>query len=283
LNVVVLIPNQKEGDTIMKNFIERHPFWFALGFTIIVMQLFGLVVAVVGRTLGFPEIPVRVAAAAVTTIVPLFFIWRLGWWEDVGLVSTTQNVYALAVPLILTFFPLVFFGTYTMEPQRVQIFLLAVLFTGISEEVVYRGLFIRAFLPRGKWQAVLLPAVIFAAAHIVQSLGGGMSFEENLTQIANAFFYGVMLGAVRLRINNVWPLIILHTIIDLFWVTSGLADGVYLMTDIPLSIYLVEWVPSILAAVYLMRKPIAATIDGKPVGIMEKTLVASRLENQPAD
>ncbi len=267
----------------MKNFIERHPFWFSLLFTIIVMQLLGFAVIVIGaRILGLPELPIRVAAQAATTIVPLILIWRLGWWEDIGLGSTTQNIYALAIPLALTFFPLLLFGTTTMTSQRVSIFFLAVLFTGISEEVVYRGLFIRAFLPRGKWQAVLIPAVIFGFAHIVNSLGGGMSLGDNLVQIANAFFYGLMFGAVRLRINNIWPLIVLHTLIDLFWVTAGLPDGVITLAEIPLSDYLIEWVPSILVAIYLMRKPITATIDGKPVGVMRKPVVAPAADRQPA-
>ena len=249
----------------MKNFIEKHPFWFSLLFTIIVMQILGFAVAVIGRVLGLPDLVIRTSAMGVITIVSLIFIWRISWWKDAGLVNTTQNVYALAVPLILTFFPLVFFGTTTLEPTRASLFLLAVLFTGISEEAVFRGLFIRAFLPRGKWQAVLIPAVFFAAAHIVQSLGGAMSLGDNLVQIANAFFYGVMMGAVRMRVNNIWPLIMLHALIDMFWVTTGLPDGVITMEQIPLSIYLIEWVPYIVAAVYLMNKPIAATIDEQPV------------------
>jgi membrane protease YdiL (CAAX protease family) len=280
-NVVFFI--LKQGENIMKNFIEKHPFWFSLLFTIIVMQILGFAVAVIGRVLGLPDLVIRTSAMGVITIVSLIFIWRISWWKDAGLVNTTQNVYALAVPLILTFFPLVFFGTTTLEPTRASLFLLAVLFTGISEEAVFRGLFIRAFLPYGKWRAILLPAVIFALAHIVQSLGGGMSLGENLTQIANAFFYGVMLGAVRLRINNIWPLIILHALIDMFWVTTGLPDGVITMDQIPLSIYLVEWIPSIAAAIYLMRKPIAATINGVPVGTMERSLATSKAERQPAD
>jgi hypothetical protein len=108
-----------------------------------------------------------------------------------------------------------------------------------------------------------------------------MTVQENLVQIINAFVYGVMLGAVRLRINNVWPLIILHTLIDLFWVTAGLFEGVISLADIPLSFYLIEWIPSIVAAIYLMRKPIAATIDGKPVGTMDKPLTTA-VEGQPA-
>jgi len=258
----------------MKSFIEKHPFWFALGFTIVVMQLLGLVVVVVGRALGLPVLPLRLAAAAVTTVVPLGFIWRLGWWEDSGLVSTTRNVYALAVPLILMFFPLVFYGTVEMEPQRVTLFLLAVLFTGISEEAVYRGLYGRAFLPRGKWQAVLIPSVLFASAHIVQFLGGGMPLQENLSQIANAFFTGVLYGAVRLRVNNIWPLVIIHALKDLFWVTAGLADGVVQLSGYLSIAPFIIWLPSIVAAVYLMRKPVAATIDGKPVGIMNKPIIS---------
>jgi membrane protease YdiL (CAAX protease family) len=251
----------------MKNFIEKHPFWFSLLFTILIMQALGFVVVIVGaRILGLPELPVRVVAVVVTTVVPLIFIWRLGWWEDAGLVNTTQNAYALTVPLILTFFPLIFFGVYTMEPGRATLFLLAVAFTGISEEIVYRGLFVRAFLPYGRWQAVLLPALLFGSAHIVQSLGGGMPLQENLIQMLNAFIGGVLFGAVRLRINNVWPLIVLHTLEDLFWVTSGLADGVYSLADVSLWIYLVAWVPGIIAAVYLMRRPIAVTINGEPAG-----------------
>ena len=101
----------------MKNFIEKHPFWFSLLFTIIVMQILGFVVAVLGRVLGLPDLVMRTSAMGVIAIVSLIFIWRIGWWKDAGFVSTTQNVYALTVPLIFIFFPLVFFGTVKMEPQ----------------------------------------------------------------------------------------------------------------------------------------------------------------------
>jgi len=268
----------------MKNFIEKHPFWFSLGFTIIVLQLLGLVVVVVGaRILGFPELPVRIVAAAVTTIVPLVFIWRIGWWEDAGFVSTTQNAYVLTVPLFLMFFALVLRGTVDLETQRVNLLLVAVLLTGLSEEAIFRGLFMRAFLPRGKWQALLIPAVLFGAAHLVQSLGGLMTLKDNLLQITEAVTFGLLYGAVRLRINNIWPLIIIHAVEDLFFVTSGLLDGVYVMTDIPMVYFLVKFGTSIIAAIYIMRKPLAATIDGKPIGMLDKPLATSRVENQPAD
>lgn len=58
----------------MKDFVEKYPFWFALGFTVIVMQLLGIVAVVICRVLGLPEMVYRMAAAGVTTIVPLIFI-----------------------------------------------------------------------------------------------------------------------------------------------------------------------------------------------------------------
>ena len=268
----------------MKDFIEKHPFWFALGFTIVVLEILGLVVVVVGaRILGLPELPVRVVATAVTTIVPLYFIWKIGWWEDSGFVSKTQNAFALTVPVIFMFFALILYGTVDMEAGRVNMLLVAVILTGISEEAIFRGLFMRAFLPRGKWQAVFIPAILFGAAHFIQSLGGLMTLQDNLMQIAEALIFGILYGAVRLRINNIWPLIILHAFGDLFYATSGLLDGVYVMGDIPVPYFLIMWVIELIAVAYIMRKPLAATIDGKPVGMLEKPLRASRVEYQHAD
>ena len=240
----------------MKTFMQKHPICFTLLFTVLVMQALGFATAVIAiKVLGQPVLSARVAAAAATTIAPLIFVWRMGWWEDVGLGSKVRNLQALTVPLVLTFFPLVFFGTTTLTPARSVVWLLAFVFTGISEEVVYRGMFLKVFQGYGRWRSVLASAVIFGSVHIVQSLDGHMPLQDNLVQILNAFFSGVLLGAVRLRIDNIWPLIVLHTLVDLLWATSGLLDGVYQMSDVPLSLYLVRWVPSVLTAVYLMRAP----------------------------
>ena len=252
----------------MRSLAEKQPFWFSLAFMVLIMQALGIVVVVIGRNLGLAEMPIRVAAAMVTTVVPVAIIRGMGWWKDAGFVDTTRNVYALTIPLILVFWPLIYKGTVQMAPGGAQgalVFLLAVLFTGISEEAVYRGLFMRAFLPHGRWQAVLVPAVLFGSAHIVQSLGGGMSLPENMVQILNAFIGGVLYGAVRLRINNLWPLIVFHTLEDLFWVTSGLSTGAYALSDIPVGLYLLTWIPSLVAAYFIMRKPLTATIDGNPI------------------
>lgn len=251
----------------MKAFMEKHPFWFALGFTVIVLQLLGLIVVIVGaRVLGFPMLPMRLMAALVTTIVPLVYIWWVGWWKDAGFVSTTQNVYALTIPLLLVFFPMVFYGSASTPTQELNIYLAAVFLTGLSEEAIFRGLFLRAFLPQSKWRAVLLSSLLFGGAHIVQSLFVGMAMVDNVTQMVNAFAGGIMYSAIRLRINNLWPLIIIHTLVDYFWIIAGFTTGVHDLSEIPMWMYLARWTLELIVAVYLMRQPATATIDGEPVG-----------------
>lgn len=252
----------------MKNFIERRPVWFALSLTI-AMNLLGFVLVVAGgRVLGLPQIPLIFTVALVTTAIPLGLIRWLAWWEDAGFVSTTHNTLALTVPVISMLLALVFYGTVEKEPQLASLHLAAAFLTGLSEEALSRGLFVRVFLPHGRWQAVLIPSVLFAAQHIVQSLGNDMAMQDNLVQITNALMAGILYGAVRLRINNIWPLVITHTLNNLFFSLAGFGppNPVRGLADIPLALYFSLWTLQLVATVYLMRKPTVATVDGQRVG-----------------
>jgi membrane protease YdiL (CAAX protease family) len=201
--------------------------------------------------------------------LPLGFIWWLGWWEDAGFVTTTENAMALTVPLVVMVLPLIFFGTVAVEARIAVFFLLAFFLTGLAEEALSRGLLFRAFLPRGKWQAVLIPSVLFGLGHITQFLSGEMALRDNLVQIANALIFGILYGAVRLRVNNIWPLIVLHALGDIF---AGLAGffgptAIYGMADVPAVFYGISWALKLGTAIYLVvSKPAAATIEGQAVG-----------------
>lgn len=253
----------------MKNFVERSPIWFALGLTV-AMNLLGFIVVVVGgRILGMPQIPLVFTVTILTTAIPLGLIQWLGWWEDAGFVGTTQNTLVLAVPVFCMLFALMFYGTVDKEPQWAGLYLAAAFLTALGEEALSRGLFLRAFLPRGVWQAVLIPSVLFAVQHIVQSLANGMALQENLVQIGDAFIVGILYGAVRLRINCIWPLVIVHTFNNLFFSLAGFGppSPVHSLADIPLWLYLIRWVPSLVAAVYIVRsRVLAVTLNGQAVG-----------------
>lgn len=268
----------------MKNFIEKRPFWFGLIVTVIIF-VSGILVVAPGRIIGIPQETLIMIVLVVAVLIPVGIIWRLGWWEDAGFVSTTQNAYALTVPVLMMPFAVMLFGTVENEAPVVVYWLIAVFLTGLGEEALSRGLLVRVFLPHGKWKAVIYPSILFGISHISQFFGGGLGLADTLAVITNALVFAVLYGAVRLRINNIWPLIIVHTIWDLFFVLAGVAgpNAVRGLSDIPLPAYLVLWTVEIVATVYLMNKPLAATIEGRPVGILNRLHTTSRVGNQPTD
>lgn len=251
----------------MKNFIEKRPFLFGLIITLIIF-VSGILVVVPGRMLGIPQDTLIMIILVVASLIPLGIIWRLGWWEDAGFVGAIQNPSALLVPVLMMPFPIVLFGTIGIEASVTLYWLVAVFLTGLSEETLSRGLFIRVFLPHGKWKAVLYPALLFGLSHLSSLFGSGMDITANLYQIILATMTAILVAAVRLRTNNIWPLIITHTLFDLFFVLAGLAgtNATRTLADVPLPAYVALWVVEIATAVYLMSKPVVATIDGKPVG-----------------
>jgi len=251
----------------MKNLMEKRPFVFGLIVTVIIF-VSGILVVAPGRIMGVPQDTLIMIVLVVAVLIPFGFIWRYGWWKDAGFVSTTQNAYALAVPVLLMPFAIVLFGTVANKPSEVVYWLIAVFLTGLGEEALSRGLLVRVFLPHGKWKAVLYPTLLFSISHISQFFGNDRGMADTLAIIVNALVFALMYGAVRLRINNIWPLIIVHTTWDLFFVLAGVAgpNAVRGLSDIPLQSYLVLWVVEIVATFYLMAKPVTATIDGEPVG-----------------
>lgn len=247
----------------MINFAVRYPIWFAIAVHVFVLLL-GLVIFLIGGAIGLPGIPLRIAAVTVFTAVPLVLIRWLGWWRDAGFVTTTKNVPALAVPFIVAIFPVAWFGTGTLESTIVIILLVAAFLTAVFEEALSRGLLMRVLLPSGKWRAVLVTSVLFGVAHISQYLFLGMSLNENLFQIVNSTIVGFLYAGLRLRVNNLWPLIIMHMLQDTFYpfATLGRID----MAAIPVAFYAVTWAMMIIGGVYFTRLPAAATIDGQEIG-----------------
>ncbi len=252
----------------MKNFISRQPVWFVIVISLFILVL-GFLIFIIGSAIGLPEEGLQLVALAVTVAVPLLLIWWLGWWQDAGFVKTTQNAPALAFPLLGALFLLAWFGTVALEGSLIVRLMVVFFLTGLSEEALSRGLFLRALLPRGKWQAALIPAVLFGVGHITQFLFQGMSLSSNLLQIVDATFFGILYAAMRLRVNNIWPLIILHMLQNVF---AGLA-GVFGVPNaigldgVPTAVWIIRWALMLIPGIYFIaRRPATATIDGQAVG-----------------
>ncbi|WP_437578280.1 CPBP family intramembrane glutamic endopeptidase [Sorangium sp. So ce887] len=88
------------------------------------------------------------------------------------------------------------------------------LFTGMYEELVFRGFFVSrlraALSPRPHDRsaaigAIVLSSALFAAGHFYQSMLG----------VVQTFAIGLVLGTLAVRRNNVWPCVVAHSIINL--------------------------------------------------------------------
>lgn len=70
----------------------------------------------------------------------------------------------------------------------------------ISEEIVFRGLILKALSPFGKEIAILLSALLFALMH------------KNIPQAVGAFAIGIIFAIVDIKANSIVPSIIMHVL-----------------------------------------------------------------------
>jgi len=227
----------------------------------------GLLIFLLGSLVGIPEDALEVVILLAITALPLVLIGYMGWRRDAGFVATTQNTGVLAIPLLADLLTLAFFGINDMPGGQIVRLTVAYFLTGLAEEALSRGLLFRALLPLGKWQAVLIPSVLFGLGHVTQ-LAQGMPLGDNLLQIVNSTLTGFMYASVRLRVNNIWPLIILHMLGDLFSSLTGVfgVPAALGFVGVPWYLWLTRWAVLVIPGIYFVtRTPTAATIDGQVV------------------
>lgn len=111
---------------------------------------------------------------------------------------------------------------------RILTFLLNMIFVGVAEELVFRGIIAQTLLERygtaraGVWKACLVSGALFGAAHLSNLLGSA-PFGV-LMQCVFAGSLGVLFAAIYFRTGNLWVLVFLHGAQD---AASLLAGGLY--------------------------------------------------------
>ncbi len=201
-----------------QNAFEKHPY----GFSILLLILFFVVNAAGVILAGRAGLPLTSYALytelALVVILAVVTFW-LGWWSEIGL-RLPQSAAAL-----LLYLPAlaVVLGNLTFIlgcascgiqiqnlPDLVNYFVLACA-SGFVEELVFRGLMLRAFLPRGGWTAVLVTTFFFGMAHAANALAGS-NLLYVLVQIAYALAIGFGFAAMRLSGGLLWPLMVAHAL-----------------------------------------------------------------------
>src|SRR4029077_12035096 len=129
-------------------------------------------------------------------LIPLFVVLALpvaGLWAR-GVLVTTPLVLALQVGFVL-----------------IDIFM---------EEVTYRGVVLQALSRYSPVLRVALAAGLFGFSHLDNLFLPGADELGVAYQIFEAALIGILFGAVRLRMNTIWPVMAVHAAYDLMLVLA---------------------------------------------------------------
>jgi membrane protease YdiL (CAAX protease family) len=226
----------------MDSIVERRPVAFTLGFGAAMIALTVVVRVALGTlvpSLTLHGIGLILNWIFVALVVGLV-AW-LGWWEKIRLTApANRRALIYLLPFAAMVFIPVAFGFAIPEVSLVEgstlpawaaLFVIVVgvaLGAAIAEELLYRGVMLRALESRGRVLAVVLPAVVFGLSHVSQVILGN-PLVEWLPQMILIIPLGIGLGAVAFRLESLWPLVLWHFAVD---VTGGLVANPSSLMDL---------------------------------------------------
>jgi membrane protease YdiL (CAAX protease family) len=162
-------------------------------------------------------------------LVPGIFIavvlTRLHWWRRVGFTPIREWCAPhLVMPLLLILvLPIVGLSARGVMATTVLVLTLQVGFLLIDifmEEVTYRGVILEALAGLSSASRVTLSAMLFGLSHLDNLFLPGADELGVAYQIFEAALVGILFGAVRLRMNTIWPVMIVHAGYDLMLVLA---------------------------------------------------------------
>ena len=228
---------------------ERRPilFSFLIVLLLVAMQAVGVVVA---TRMGLPPTSLRVFTECALALALIVIISSLRWWGAIGF-RRPESVASLVlyVPAIALLVGNLTFGIGQRSFSAIAVAAVVAATSGFVEEVVFRGLMLRAFLPKGAWTAVITTSAVFGLTHALNVFAGYAPLYA-LLQVAYALAIGFCFGAMVVKGRLLWPLIIAH----------GLGNFAAFMNDgqVGTHLYVVTIVYVVLFTgygLYLMTRP----------------------------
>lgn len=242
----------------MEKFIKGHAFWFTLLIFFITL-IIPLPFVGLYKVLGLNTEHLRLIIPIVESLFILGLLWKVGWLRKSGFGTRIKDIHLLWMPLLLVFIPISYFGTVKIDAGPMLFYILAIFFTGVSEEGFSRALGINVMLPQGKWVAVIFLAFIFGLGHVTNFFFSEFTILEALIRLITLVTFAILYGAIYLRVQNIWPLVIFHTLWDLSLVISGSA-GPFIKTPMPIGFELTLAIISTIYAWYILKDVTSDTL-----------------------
>ncbi len=170
------------------------------------------------------------AGIVVLTAATLVVRPRFGSWQALGVRRRVDRPRVLLVPAVLALAPLAF-GVRLPGGPTLVVLLVGYVLTGFTEELLWRGMALRALERSRPLVAVLVSSALFGLSHLVNLLyrdSPGLVYA----QAWGAFCFGVGYAAVRRTTGSILWLMALHAATDLVGaVTTGPALVFFIAQD----------------------------------------------------
>lgn len=194
-------------------------------------------VAFAGLQAALPELSqplMEFLAEMVLAVLAVILLTTLHSWRSTGFRALSSlkdlRLYWVLVFPVLPVLASVVTVLSRMRVSEVAFYLILACLVGFVEETFFRGLMLRSLATLGLWRAAIISSALFGLMHL-QNLLFGAELPGTLLQVAYAAAMGFGFAAVTLRTGAIWPLVIIHALIDFAaFVTSSEADWSELST-----------------------------------------------------
>ncbi len=156
-----------------------------------------------------------VDATRIIVAVVFLSVWRM--WRPSGFLTapTWRRVMPALPLLLLPAIPMVFGPGVVAQPGwKAAIIVFGVATVAFGEEAVFRGVVLRVLLYRGLRPAVFGSAALFGLMHVM-NLAVDSDPITVTAQVIMTFGIGIGFAAVALATGTIWPLLIVHFLMDL--------------------------------------------------------------------
>jgi uncharacterized protein len=227
---------------IMKNFLYRH----ALVLFLVIMfgrAILGML-AVKGVQLFDPTLTVQKDLGWLVMMVYASLAFLAVKWvkmdKEIGLTMPAKaKDWYVWLPALLVPLTIVYLLGFNSTWGHIPFLLIAAVGVAVNEEILFRGILLRAILPFGKAVAIIVPSLLFGAAHLANIFVGG-DLTYALFQFGWTTFFGMALTAMVLANKSLLPAIAFHFILDAIEYAATGEYGVHSIT------YPIQWLVTLL-------------------------------------
>lgn len=168
-----------------------------------------------------------IATLSIIYVVKKFYVWKNVGFDKVRFNNLIwfAPYTALIVDMIYHFSENIYlkytsFNSYTWITLIITF--IGTLLVGFSEEVIFRGILLNSLkTEKSILKAIVLSSVGFSIIHIV-NIFVGMSLTEVCIQIIETILLGFSLASLAIKLNNIWPNIIFHSIWNFILMSSNI-------------------------------------------------------------